>query len=65
MDRISLRFSLLRMKIKLEEDEELATADVEGPRRFLEAKVLPWFENRKNHLMALGNAQHFSQARRQ
>jgi len=35
---------------ELEEDEELATADAEGLRRFLEAEVLPWFENRKNEL---------------
>jgi len=34
----------------LEADEELATADAEGLRRFLEAEVLPWFENHKNEL---------------
>ena len=35
---------------ELEEDEEPATADVEGLRRFLEEEVLPWFENRKKEL---------------
>lgn len=35
---------------ELEEDEEPATADVEGLRRFLEGEVLPWFENRKKEL---------------
>ena len=35
---------------KLEKDEEPATADVEGLRRFLEGEVLPWFENRKKEL---------------
>ena len=34
----------------LGEREEPATADVEGLRRFLEAKVLPWFENRRKEL---------------
>jgi hypothetical protein len=32
---------------KLEDDEDAATADVEGLRSFLEHKVLPWFEERK------------------
>ena len=31
---------------ELGEGEEPATADVEGPRCFLEGKVLPWFEHR-------------------
>jgi hypothetical protein len=35
---------------ELGEGEESATADVEGLRRFLERKVLPWFENRKKEL---------------
>jgi hypothetical protein len=35
---------------KLEENEEPASADVEGLRRFLEEQVLPWFENRKKEL---------------
>ena len=34
----------------LGEREEPATADVEGLRRFLEGKVLPWFENRQKEL---------------
>ncbi len=41
---------LARDAKELEEDEELATADVEGLSGFLEAEVLPWFENRKNEL---------------
>jgi hypothetical protein len=32
---------------ELEEGEELASADVEGLRGFLESKVLPWFEERR------------------
>src|SRR5437762_1016583 len=35
---------------ELDEDEKPATADGEGLRRFLEAEVLPWFENRKAEL---------------
>jgi hypothetical protein len=35
---------------ELEEGEELATANVEGLRRFLEGEVLPWCENRKKEL---------------
>jgi len=35
---------------ELGEDEQPATADVEGLRRFLEGKVLLWFENRKKEL---------------
>ena len=35
---------------ELGEGEEPATADVEGLRRFLEGKVLPWFENRQKEL---------------
>src|ERR1700722_9452579 len=34
----------------LEEDEEPATADAEGLRRFLEGEVLQWFEARKKEL---------------
>ncbi len=41
---------LAREPNELEEDEEPFTADVEGLRRFLEAKVMPWFENRKKEL---------------
>jgi hypothetical protein len=35
---------------KLEEGEEPATADVEGLRRFLEGKILPWFDKRKEEI---------------
>ena len=35
---------------EMEDDEEPATADIESLRRFLEAKVLPWFEGRKKEL---------------
>ena len=35
---------------ELEEDEEPATPDVAGLRRFLEDKVLPWFEERKEEI---------------
>jgi hypothetical protein len=35
---------------ELGEREEPATADVEGLRRFLEGKLLPWFENRRKEL---------------
>jgi hypothetical protein len=35
---------------ELEDDEEPATADVDGLRRFLEDKVLPWFEERKEEI---------------
>jgi hypothetical protein len=35
---------------ELEEGEEPATADAEGLRSFIEAEVLPWFENRKKEL---------------
>ena len=35
---------------ELEEDEEPATPDAEGLRRFLEEEVLPWFEKRKKEL---------------
>jgi hypothetical protein len=34
----------------LDDDEEPATADIAGLRRFLEGKVLPWFEERKEEL---------------
>jgi hypothetical protein len=32
------------------EDEEPATADADGLRHFLEAEVVPWFENRRKEL---------------
>ena len=35
---------------ELEEDEEPTTPDVAGLRRFLEDKVLPWFEERKEEI---------------
>ena len=35
---------------EMEDDEEPATAYIEGLRRFLEAEVLPWFERRKKEL---------------
>ena len=41
---------LARDPNELEDGEEPATADAEGLRRFLEAEVLPWFENRKKEL---------------
>jgi hypothetical protein len=41
---------LARDRDELEEDEQPATADVEGLRRFLEGEVLPWFENRRKDL---------------
>lgn len=41
---------LARDPDELEEDEAPATADAEGLRRFLEAKVLPWFETRNKEL---------------
>ena len=41
---------LARDPDELDEDEEPATADVEGLRRFLEAEVLPWFETRRKEL---------------
>ena len=42
--------TLARDPAELEEDEEPATADAEGLRRFLENEVLPWFETRKKEL---------------
>jgi hypothetical protein len=33
-----------------EEDAEPATADVNGLRRFIEIKVLPWFEDRRKEI---------------
>jgi hypothetical protein len=36
---------------ELEEDETPPTANAEGLRHFLEAKVLPWFETRKKELV--------------
>jgi hypothetical protein len=41
---------LARDPAELGEDEEPATADAEGLRRFLEGEVLPWFEARKKEL---------------
>ena len=41
---------LARDPDKLGEDEQPATADVEGLRRFLEGEVLPWFDNRRKEL---------------
>jgi hypothetical protein len=41
---------LARDPDELGEDEQPATADVEGLRRFLEDEVLPWFENRRKEL---------------
>jgi hypothetical protein len=41
---------LARDPDELEEDEQPATADVEGLRRFLEGEVLAWFENRRKEL---------------
>jgi hypothetical protein len=35
---------------ELEEDEEPPTPDAEGLRRFLEGKVFPWFEKRKEEI---------------
>ena len=35
---------------ELEEDEEVATADVAGLRGFIEEKVLPWFEERREEI---------------
>jgi hypothetical protein len=42
--------TLARDPDDLEEDEEPATADAEGLRRFIESEVLPWFETRKKEL---------------
>jgi hypothetical protein len=42
--------TLARDPAELEEDEEPATADAEGLRRFLDDEVLPWFEARKKEL---------------
>jgi hypothetical protein len=41
---------LARDPDELGEEEQPATADVEGLRRFLEGQVLPWFENRRKEL---------------
>jgi hypothetical protein len=41
---------LVRGPDELGEDEEPATADAEGLRRFLEDEALPWFENRRQEL---------------
>jgi hypothetical protein len=41
---------LARDPDELGEGEEPATSDAEGLRRFLEAEVLPWFENRRKEL---------------
>ena len=42
--------TLARDPDELAEDEEPATADADGLRRFLETEVLPWFEGRKKEL---------------
>jgi hypothetical protein len=42
--------TLARDPDEMGEDQDAATADVEGLRRFLEGDVLPWFENRKKEL---------------
>ena len=42
--------TLARDPTELEEDDEPATADAEGLRRFLEGEVLPWFEAHKKEL---------------
>jgi hypothetical protein len=34
----------------LDDGEEQAAADVEGLRRFIESKALPWFENRRREI---------------
>lgn len=41
---------LARDPDELDEGEEVATADPDGLRRFLEGEVLPWFESRKQEL---------------
>jgi hypothetical protein len=41
---------VLKVKPELEEDEELATAGVDGLHRFLEGKVLAWFEERREEI---------------
>jgi hypothetical protein len=41
---------LARDPDELEKDEQPATADLEGLRRFLEGEVLAWFENRRKEL---------------
>jgi hypothetical protein len=55
---------LARDPNEMEEDEEPATADVEGLRRFLEGEVARWFDNRKKELAnrALIREQAFGQA---
>ena len=42
--------TLARDPYELDEGETPATADAEGLRCYLEAKVLPWFETRKKEL---------------
>jgi len=42
--------TLVRGHENLGDGEEPATADEDGLRRFLEAEVLPWFENRRKEL---------------
>jgi hypothetical protein len=42
--------TLARDPYELDEGESPATADAEGLRRFLQTKVLPWFETRKKEL---------------
>jgi ABC transporter substrate binding protein len=41
---------LARDTDELDDNQEPATADVDGLRRFLEGDVLPWFETRKKEL---------------
>jgi len=42
--------TLARDPDELGEDEQPATADAEGLRRFLEGEMLPWFDNRRKEL---------------
>jgi hypothetical protein len=42
--------TLARRPDELEEDEEPATADAEGLRRFIESEGLPWFETRRQNI---------------
>ena len=42
--------TLARQPDELEEDEEPATADAEGLRRFIESEGLPWFETRRQNI---------------
>jgi hypothetical protein len=40
----------VQQRLEFGEGEKPPTADAEGLRRFLEAVVLPWFENRRKEL---------------